>query len=76
MRTTTVQKERMAARRSQVPSFDSGGGDSPAFAAPEDRSRDAEGKLVGSDADDASAAIGGAMLRVFAVNFMALKDAR
>ena len=63
----------MAARRSHMPSLDSGGGDVCAFVASRVA---AEGSLVGSDVDDASVAFGGAMLRVFAVNMMALGDAR
>lgn len=61
MSTTTAQKEMMAARRSHMPSSDSGGGDVRAFEVFAVVSSDA---LVGSDADDTSAAFGGAMLWV------------
>lgn len=67
----------MAARRSHMPSFDSGGGEVRAFATSEEAALDPEDNSIDSDADDASAAFGVAMLRVFAVNFNALlEDAR
>src|SRR5690242_17263610 len=67
-KTTTAQKERMAARRSHLLSVDSGGGPVRAFGFCVVVT---EASLVSADAGDASAAFGGAMLRVFAVNFRA-----
>lgn len=73
---TTAQKEMMAARRSHIPSFDSGGGNVRAFPASAEATIDPEGSPLGSDAGDASTGLGGAMLRVSAVNFRVLKGTR
>lgn len=54
-----------------MPSFDSGGGDVRAFVASEEAAVGPGDASVGSDVYDASAAFGGAMLRVFAVSFRA-----
>lgn len=62
----------MAARRSHVPSFDSGGGDVCALVGFEETAPELEDNSFGSDANGALAALGDAMLRVFAVKFRAL----
>lgn len=72
-KTTTAQKERIAARRSHMLSFDSGGGAVCAFVG---FVVGVEGSMVGSDVDGASAGFGRAMLRVLAVKFRASLEIR
>lgn len=63
-KTTTAQKERMAARRSHMLSLVSGGGDACALAAcGAVAAATPEGSSPTTDADDVSAAFGGAIVR-------------